>query len=145
MPAAADLSRQVVTGLTARLSRTTAGQLALGRAAVGTSMLARPTLLPRALGVDSASAARMAWTTRMLGAREVALGLGAWTALRSGDSGGARIWLLAGVLSDGVDALALGAASARGDVRRVRGSAVALVAAGAVAVQVGALNPPRRA
>ena len=145
MPAATDIGRQVVTGLTARLSRTTAGQLALGRAAVGTTMLARPTLLPRALGVDSASAARMAWTTRMLGAREVAIGLGAWAALRTGDARSARLWLLAGVLSDGVDALALGAASARGDVRRVPGSAVALVAAGAVAVQVGALDAGRRA
>ena len=114
-------------------------RLALGRAAAGTAMLARPTLLPRLLGVDSAAAARMSWGTQMLGAREVALGLGAFVALRR-DERGARLWLLAGVLSDAVDALAIGSAAARGSVSKVTGLGVVAVASGAVYAQLVALR-----
>ena len=115
-------------------------RLALGRAAVGVSMLARPTLLPRALGVDSATAKRMAWSSQMLGARELALGLGTWTALRQQNARAARLWLMAGLLSDAVDALAVGAAAASGRVNRLAGAGVAVVAGGAVAAQLTALS-----
>jgi len=118
-------------------------RLALGRAAVGVSMLARPTLLPRLLGVDSATATRMAWSSQMLGAREVALGLGTWTALRQQNPRAARLWLMAGLLSDGVDALAVGAAAAGGRLNRLAGAGVVAVAGGAVAAQVAALSEAR--
>ena len=118
-------------------------RLALGRAAVGVSMLARPTLLPRLLGVDSATATRMAWSSQMLGAREVALGLGTWTALRQQNARAARLWLMAGLLSDGVDALAVGAAAAGGRLNRLAGAGVVAVAGGAVAAQVAALSEAR--
>lgn len=115
-------------------------RLALGRAAIGVSMLARPTLLPRVLGVDSATAGRMRWSSQMLGAREVALGLGTWAALRQDNPRAVRIWLLAGLLSDAVDALAVGSAAASGRLNRLVGGGVVAVAGGAVAAQIAALS-----
>lgn len=115
-------------------------RLALGRAAVGTAMVARPALLPRLLGVDSAVASRMAWSTQMLGAREIALGLGTWAALRRGDDRASRLWLLAGVLSDAADALAIGAAAARGTVSKVTGAGMVAIAGAAVYAQADALT-----
>ena len=115
-------------------------RLALGRAAAGTAMVVRPALLPRLLGVDSAAANRMAWSTQMLGAREIALGLGTWAALRRGDDRATRLWLMAGLLSDAVDALAVGAAAARGHVSKVTGAGIVAVAGSAVYAQLEALN-----
>ena len=115
-------------------------RLSLGRAAVGVSMLTQPRLLPAVLGVDSAAASRMSWSTQMLGAREVALGLGAFVALRKGEPRAARLWLMAGLLSDAVDALAVGAAVARGRVSKITGTAVVGIAAGAAYAQIDALQ-----
>jgi hypothetical protein len=106
--------------------------LAAGRVGVGAAMLARPRTLPATLGVDSATAARVSWITRMLGAREVALGAGTLLALRRGES--ARDWLLGCALSDAVDAAAFAGAVARGHARVVPGSAFALVAGASAAV-----------
>jgi hypothetical protein len=114
--------------------------LSLGRAAAGVSMILRPTMLPTSLGVDSAAAARTSWVTQMLGAREVALGLGTLAARRGGDRRAARVWLYAGVLSDAVDALAVGAATTRGRVSRATGSVVVAIAVGAVYTQLEALK-----
>jgi hypothetical protein len=114
--------------------------LSLGRAAAGVSMVSAPRMLPMSLGVDSASAARMSWVTQMLGAREVALGLGTWLALRKDDARGARLWLCAGLLSDAVDALAVGTAVARGRVSKPAGAAVVAIAGGAVYTQASALS-----
>jgi hypothetical protein len=110
--------------------------LAAGRVGVGVAMLARPRTLPASLGVDSATAARVSWITRMLGAREVALGAGTLLALRRGDSGrdSARDWLLGCAFSDAVDAAAFAGAVARGHARVVPGSAFALVAGASAAV-----------
>jgi hypothetical protein len=76
----------------------------------------------------------MSWLTRMLGARELALGDGTLVALRRGHD--TRDWALAQVLSDAVDALALAGAVARGNVRAVPGGAVAFVAASGTAAGV---------
>jgi hypothetical protein len=122
--------------LQALADRATPAQLALGRAGAGTLMLVRPRALPQVLGVDSATATRTGWAVQMLGAREVALGLGTFAALRSGDRRGARLWLAAGVLADGVDALAMAGALARGRVSRSAGLGVLAVAASAVALGV---------
>lgn len=115
-------------------------RLSIGRAAAGVSMVARPRLLPTSLGVDSAAAARMTWVTQMLGVREIALGLGTLVASRGSDRRAARLWLYAGLLSDAVDALAVGAAVVQGRVSKATGGAVVGIAGAAVATQVMALQ-----
>jgi Domain of unknown function (DUF4267) len=115
-------------------------RLSLGRTAVGVSMIVRPTMLATSMGVDSAAAARTSWVTQMLGAREIALGLGTLAARRAGDRRATRFWLYAGLLSDAVDALAVGAATARGQVSKAGGAAVTTAAGGAVYTQLRALS-----
>lgn len=108
--------------------------LALGRAGVGAVMVVRPRTLPQGMGVDSAASARTSWVVQMLGAREIGLGLGTYAALRSGDRRAARLWLMAGVLSDAVDALAVGAAVAQGRVSRASGALTTTIALSATAI-----------
>ncbi|MDP3712838.1 MAG: hypothetical protein Q8R60_10205 [Mycobacteriales bacterium] len=102
-------------------------------------MLTRPSLVPTALGVDSASAQRMDWAVQMLGAREVSLGLGAvaagGAARRSGDGRPARLWLAAGLLADAVDAAAVARAVGAGRLSKGTGGALVLIAAAAAGVQ----------
>ena len=114
--------------------------LAYGRTGAGVVMVTRPRLLPQRLGVDSAASARMAWIVQMLGARELALGLGTVAALRNPDRRAARLWLAAGVLSDAVDVLAVGSAVARGRLGKASGGAVTLVAMSATALGVRELQ-----
>ena len=120
--------------------RATVGRLAAGRTAVGASMIARPRMLPGLMGVDSATATRVGWTVQMLGAREVAVGLGTLAALRTGDGRAARTWVAAGVLCDAVDALTMAGALLRGRVAKGAGAATLAVALGAVAVGLDALQ-----
>ncbi len=121
---------------TALAGVTTGRRLALGRAAIGASMLVRPRLVPGLLGVDSATSGRMSWAVQMLGAREVALGLGTWAALRSDDARGPRLWLAASALCDGLDALLVGSALLRGPLLTPTGTGVVATAALAAALQV---------
>ena len=123
-------------------ARLTPEHLAVGRAGVGAVMVLRPRAVPQLLGVDSATATRMGWAMQMLGARELALGLGTLAALHAPDRRAARLWLAAGVLSDAVDALAMSRALLTGRVRKDTGAAALAVAAGAVAIGVGALDEP---
>ena len=119
------------TGLRrAALAATRPAPLALVRAGAGAVMLVAPRALPRALGVAAAASGPTGWVVQMLGAREVALGVGVLRARRSAD---ARAWALAGAACDVVDALVVGAAVRRGVVSRSAGSAVAAsaLAAGA--------------
>ncbi|MGZ6827186.1 MAG: hypothetical protein ACXVGH_10370 [Mycobacteriales bacterium] len=109
--------------------------LAVGRTAVGLTMLARPELVPTALGVDAAAAEQTAWVVQMLGAREVALGAGALLGRRQ-----PRLWAAAGLLCDAVDAVAIAAALGRGRLRTAPGVGAVVVAAGAAAVGAGALR-----
>lgn len=127
----------LLAGVAARL---TPSQLAMGRTGAGVVMVAAPRALPTAMGVDSATSARVGWVVQMLGAREVALGLGTLAALRSPDRAASRVWLAAGVLSDAVDALAVGAALGRGRVGKAAGGLTVAVAAGAVAIGAHALK-----
>ena len=119
--------------------RATPAHLAVGRAGAGAVMVLRPRLLPGLLGVDSATATRVAWSVQMLGARELALGLGTLAAAQA-DRRGTRLWVAAGVLCDAVDVLALAGALARGRVRKGAGTAALGVAAAAVAVGVRGLQ-----
>ena len=104
------------------LAATGPASLALVRTGAGAVMLAAPRALPGVLGVPAAVSGHTAWVVQMLGAREVALGVGV---LAARGSEGARAWALAGAACDVVDALAAGAAVRRGVVTRSWGSAVA--------------------
>jgi len=109
-----------------------AEQLALLRTGVGGVMVCRPRVLPQLLGVDSATATRVGWTVQMLGAREIAMGVGTLVALRRPGSAAARTWVAAGVLTDALDVLVVGGALARGRVRAGSGAAVVATATAAV-------------
>ena len=88
------------------LLRRGATAVALGRVALGVTALvwpsvpARPWVGPAADGV----AARV--FGRALGARDLALGLGALAALQGPGAGSARAWVAAGALSDALDVVA---------------------------------------
>jgi hypothetical protein len=118
--------------LQALVDRVTPAHLAMGRAGAGAVMVLRPRTLPQLMGVDSATAARIAWSLQMLGARELALGLGTLVSLRRMEQGASRAWVAAGVLCDAVDVLAVAGALARGRVSKGTGTAVLAVSAGAV-------------
>ncbi|MDX6287277.1 MAG: hypothetical protein QOG53_2762 [Frankiales bacterium] len=112
------------------------------RSALGATMLVRPMLLPRPLGVDRITADRISWLVRMLGARDLALGVGTLVATRRG---GLPPWLVLAGAADTVDALALGQATARGDVGRVLGTLAALAGAGGAALSAIAYSDQRTA
>lgn len=117
----------------ALLGRDGARLIAAGRVAIGVGTLARPDLFPRLLGVDSGTAARMAWLGRMFGAREVALGLGL---LRASGPTAEREWLLGGAISDAVDAVAFAGALRAGVVRRPLAAAFVAAALAATGTEV---------
>ncbi|HSV67312.1 MAG TPA: hypothetical protein VLJ59_15565 [Mycobacteriales bacterium] len=81
---------------------------ALARTAIGLTLLARPETLARTLRVDAGTVQRTGWLTRMLAARELALGAGTLFALTRG--GPARPWLAACAAVDAVDAGAMATA-----------------------------------
>lgn len=76
---------------------------------------------------------------RALGARDVALGLGALSALAGRDTGSARTWLAAGALSDSLD-VAASAASWRDLPRFGRWLVAASAGGAALAGLAGALT-----
>ena len=114
--------------------------LALLRTGAGVVMVGRPRVLPQLMGVDSATATRVGWAVQMLGAREIAIGLGTLVALRRPGSAAARTWVAAGVLTDALDVLAVGGALARGRVRKSSGAAVLTTATAAVGLGWRALQ-----
>lgn len=120
--------------LTTLASRVAPEHLALARTGVGLTLAARPRLLPALLGIGSATSTRMGWSTQMLGAREIALGLGALAALRAPDRRASRLWLAAGALCDGTDVLALAGAVVKNRVSRPTGGLMALSAVTAAAI-----------
>jgi hypothetical protein len=88
---------------TVELADLAARGIAAARVAIGLGATLSPGLASRLqFGVDTPS---QRVTVRMLGARDLALGVGALLAARRG-SAGLRGWVEAGVLADGVDALA---------------------------------------
>ncbi|HSJ43637.1 MAG TPA: hypothetical protein VK923_03015 [Euzebyales bacterium] len=106
--------------------------IAVARVAIGVGATLSPRLVSR-LQFGTTSPAQTI-TVRMLGARDLALGLGALLAARHGSSG-LRGWVEAGALADGVDALAIlrgGPAASR------RRGLTVLVAGGSAAVSVWA-------
>ncbi len=137
MPLLSPPARQRPTAaslLTALAAHVAPEHLALVRTGVGITLAVRPRLLPTLLGIDSATSARMGWSNQMLGAREVALGLGALAALRAPDRRASRLWLAAGALCDSADALALSGAVVKNRVSRPTAGLMAVSAAAAAAI-----------
>ena len=87
------------------------------RTSFGVIMVAAPSRFARALGTDSVTARRTGWLGRMIGVRELALGLGCLDAVRRGDD--PRPWLVAHTLSDTGDAATLLEALRRGRVSQL--------------------------
>jgi hypothetical protein len=90
------------------LARRGAAAVAAGRVAIGLSALARPSVPSRPwIGAASDDLAARVFG-RALGARDVALGLGALSALRrtAAEPGSASTWVAAGALSDALDVVA---------------------------------------
>jgi hypothetical protein len=114
--------------------RALAARLAGGRVVMATGMLAAPELTVRLLGADTATARRVTWLARMLAVRDAAIGLGGVVALRR--EGDARPWLVAGAVSDAVDAVVIAAAVRQG---RVGGAGPAALVPGAAAVAAAGL------
>lgn len=85
-----------------------------GRLGLATLYTAAPVVGVRALGTDTATARRVTWMTRMLAARDAALGVGTLLAARRGDP---TPWLLAGAACDAADAAAIAGALRKGRIR----------------------------
>lgn len=105
--------------------------LAALRVGLGVGMLATPQLVLRSLGVDAATARRLAWVARMLGGRELALGVGTLGAPEAG----LDRWSLASAGADAGDLLALTVALRQRNVATGPGTLGAIFAAGAIAAE----------
>lgn len=106
--------------------------LGAGRLGLGAAFLAFPAGSVRLLGVDSASAARMAWLARLAAARDIALGAGVVGAAVT--HRGRIPALVATSLCDAADAVVVAGAAREHRVDRLRGYAMAGGAAGAALV-----------
>jgi hypothetical protein len=89
----------------AALARRGAWAVSAGRVAIGVAALAWPSVPSRPWVGETAEGLAARVFGRALGARDLALGLGALDALRRGDDGPgpARTWIAAGALSDSLD------------------------------------------
>jgi len=132
-----------VTEISVLLRRGTRA-VAAGRVALGLTALAWPLVPARPWVGASADDLAARVFGRALGARDVALGLGALAALeRPAESGSPSAWVAAGALSDALDVLA-SAASWR-ELPRVTRWLVAVTAGGAAVVgAAGALAVRQR-
>lgn len=106
--------------------------IALTRVAIGVGATLTPRLVSRVQFGTTSPAQTI--TVRMLGARDLALGIGALLAARHGSSG-LRGWAEAGALADAVDALAFLRGGSGASRRR---SLTMLVAGGSAAISVWA-------
>jgi hypothetical protein len=118
--------------------------VAAGRVALGLAALAWPSVPARPWVGESADDLAARVFGRALGARDLALGLGALAALRGEDAGpGPRAWVAAGALSDALDVAASLAAwrelprVSRWLVAASAGGAALAGAAGALALRPG--------
>lgn len=112
---------------TSALATPLVGGIAAGRVAIGVVATLAPAVGAR-FQFGSAPPAQVV-TVRMLGARDLGLGLGALLAMRHG-GGALRTWVQAGALADAVDAWAF----ARAGRAEARGARLTTVVAAAAAV-----------
>ena len=125
--------------ITPRAARTVTVGVAVGRVTLAAAVLARPEILARALGVDTVTARRLDWITRMFAVRDGLLGAGAGHAVLAGQP--VRPWLWAQVAADGTDAAVVAVAAYR---RRVSVPAGLVVAVAAAAGTAAGLSAARR-
>lgn len=109
--------------------------LSVLRTGLGAVMIARPRTLPRALGVDAATATRTSWLVRMVGFREIALGAGTVMARRRRER--TASWLLGQALADCGDAVGVAIALRRGQVAPRPAVIFIAVASGGALVGLG--------
>ena len=120
------------------LLRNGARAVAAGRVALGLTALAWPSVPARPwVGATSENLAARVFG-RALGARDLALGLGALAALQDNDRGSGAMWVAAGALSDALD-VAASIASWRDLPRLTRWLVVASAGGAALAGAAGAL------
>lgn len=111
-------------------------QIAAGRTLIAASVLAAPVVSARVMGTDTATAQRVTWLVRMLGARDGALGAGGAWALRNGGPSAAMPWLLGGAVADAADAVVIAGALKQGRLKGVIPAAIVPLAAATAAVGV---------
>ena len=133
----------LASGVLSRAAQPT--QIGAIRTAIGLTLLARPALLARVLGVDRATAERLDWLAATAAARDLALGAGTIWAARRRVPGESRVatWVVAGAACDVADAVIVSRAIRRRQVNPVLGAAVALSALGGVALGALALRRER--
>lgn len=109
-----------------RFARSLAVSTGIFRMTAGPVLIARPEALAQRLGVDSITARRTGWLTRLLAGRETALGLGTLHAAITGRP--VRPWLAAQAVCDATDAAALLLAAKSRHVARTPALALVLFA-----------------
>jgi hypothetical protein len=114
--------------------RTLATGLAINRCLFGVGYLVAPAATGKGWFGPDARRAGTGVAARALGARDLALGLGALQALRSGEDREARTWFAAHALSDGMDLLAT--LAARRDIPAGAAAFGTFMAAASTAVAV---------
>jgi hypothetical protein len=120
-------------------ARTVATGFSLGRALIGTALVAAPAKAAQGWIGPEADLPAAQVVTRALGVRDVAIAVGTLAAVRNG--GDAKPWLVAGIACDAVD---LGATLAAGRALPPTGRAgVAVIAAGAVVTGLAVLRALR--
>ena len=109
--------------------------LGAGRIVIGVGLVVAPDGLARGLGINPEVAVQSRWLTRLAGAREIAIGVGAIRAWRRHEDPAG--WILAQAISDSTDVVAFVVAAKSGKVSYKRGIGMALFAAsGAVSETV---------
>jgi hypothetical protein len=106
------------------------------RAGLGGGMLLLPELSAQLLGADVDTARSANWLTRMVGARELALGVVALAGAYGGGGGGARGAFLAQVAADSGDAATLAHAAVTGRLPARPATLIAAFAAASVAAEL---------
>jgi hypothetical protein len=122
--------------------QTIAVGIGVGRLVVGGGFLAAPVVSTRVLGLDSATAKRVAFLARMAAARDIGLGVGTLGA--GPTTAAAAPWLAAGAAADAVDAIVIAGAMRQGVARGLPALGIVLGAAATAAIGLGAAIGLRR-
>lgn len=115
--------------------------LGIARTTIGTIALTRATNTLRLTGTDRQTATHLAWTARLAGIRDIALGAGLLAALATGRD--THTWLTAGMLADTADVAVFTDATRRGHLPPALGTAMALAALAGAAAALPLTRTPR--
>lgn len=114
--------------------------LGIVRLGIGAGLVIRPEGMAQALGVQNPGEPGVRWLARLIGAREIGIGVGTLLSARSAP----RPWILAQGISDTSDAVAFSVLTAQGRIAPVKGWGLAAFAAsGAVSEVLTALIPQK--